>query len=117
MEDKISLRDAIEQYLRLEAEQVTRNLYRKTALFGAVSCLTQAKKIKNPIKQVQYLHRKFVNDRLIMQWIPWVWLKHCVEEGLISKLPKEDWAIAVCIGGSYLEGNPALALQFIDLKK
>lgn len=109
----------IKHHAALESEKSTKGLYRGAAIFGAASCLAEAeaKEITDPIEQVKYLHKKFLHDRLIMQWIPWAWLKHCVDQKLISKLPKEDWAIAVCIGGSHLEGNPALALQFIDLKK
>ena len=105
----------IQDRAALEGEKSTRDLYRGAALFGAASCLAETKGITDPIEQVKYLHGKCLHGRLIMQWIPWAWLKHCIDENLISNLPNEDWAIAVCIAGSHLEGNPALALQFIEL--
>lgn len=117
MEGKNDFVTYIQQLCALEAAKSTKNLYRTTAIFGAASCLAEVKEITDPIKQVKYLHAKFLHDRPVMQWIPWAWLRHCVDKNLISKLPNEDWAIAVCIGGSSLEDDPALALQFFDLKE
>ncbi len=108
--------DVIKHHAALEAKKSAKNLYRTAALIGAANCLAEVKEITDPIEQVKYLHKKFLHSRITMMWIPWAWLMYCVEKNLITKLPSKDWAIAVCISGSHLEGEPALALQFIDLE-
>jgi hypothetical protein len=100
----------------LEADKSRKNLYRKTAVICAASCLATAN-ITDPIEQVKYLHRKFLHSRPILKWIPWAWLAHCVEKKLISELPNEDWILEVYIEGMQLEGNQELASLFIEMKK
>ena len=114
MKKEIDFLDTLQQLFRLEAEKSAKNLYRTAALCGAVNCLAQVKEITDPIEQVKYLHEKFLHDDLKFHAIPWAWLKHCIKEKLITKLPNEDWVIALFISGANFEGGPQLVLQFLQ---
>ncbi len=112
--DKINLLDALQQLFRLEAEKSAKNLYRTAALCGAAGCLAEVKDITDPIEQVKYLYEKFLHSDLKFQVIPWAWLKDGIEKKLITKLPNEDWVIAVFISGAHFEGGPTRVLQFLS---
>lgn len=112
-EVKIGFLDGVKQCCQLEAEKSAKGLYETAALVGAASCLAQVKNITDPVEQVKYLHEEFLYGDLNLQRIPWVWLKRCITENLITKLPREDWIIAVFISGAYFEGGPEVVLGFL----
>lgn len=120
MENELGVLDRMRLRLTLEINEGSKRLNEMAALVGAQFLLAEAEeKITDPIEQIKYLFHRVskMPEKFFMHWIPWAWLKHCVSEKLITKLPTEEWAITVCLVGSALEEKPELILEYIDMEK
>lgn len=77
--------DIIRKKAGIRCLESWREFFELGALAGASGCLADVPEIKDPTEQVKYLLNRFRNAEPYFLSIPIAWLKHCLEEKLLSE--------------------------------
>jgi len=115
MENDGGFLDRLREVVRRKKDDAWVRLFDSAALYGASSCLADAREITDPVEQVKYLFNRFEDKEAHFRNIPWAWLTHCIEKGTITKMPiEEDWTTCLFIHRARFVGGTELVLQFLS---